>query len=133
MYISNHHGPPTLTFLLPTNPQTHLPYQPDPHPHPSISREPYTLRATLPEMQEQGRTGKIYNAGADRWGRPVVIFNNSVNNSNDPRAQMRYLAFNLETALRKARAAEGANVAKFVIFMHMYVWLVCCLGLFAYK
>lgn len=37
---------------------------------------------------------------------PVVIFNNSVNNSNDPRAQMRYLAFNLETALRKARVSE---------------------------
>lgn len=84
-------------------------------------------------MQEQGRTGKIYNAGMDRWGRPVVIFNNSVNNSNDPRAQMRYLAFNLETALRKARAAEANNVAKFVIFMHMYACSVCCLILFAYK
>lgn len=74
----------------------------------------------MAEMQEQGKTGKIYNAGVDRWGRPVVIFNNSVNNSNDPRAQMRYLAFNLEMALRKARAG-GANVAKFVIFMHMCV------------
>lgn len=67
------------------------------------SREPDTLRASMAEMQHQGQTGKIYNAGTDRWGRPVVIFNNSVNNSNDPRAQMRYLAFNLETALRKAR------------------------------
>lgn len=90
------------------------------------SREPHTLRASMQEMQfqvgetgggtreqmdnpdgryftKQGQTGKIYLAGTDRWGRPVVIFNNSVNNSNDPRAQMRYLAFNLETALRQAR------------------------------
>ncbi len=57
----------------------------------------------MEEMQFQGQTGKIYNAGTDRWGRPVVIFNNSVNNSNDPAQQMRYLAFNLEMALRKAR------------------------------
>jgi hypothetical protein len=90
----------------------------------------------MEEMQFQGQTGKIYNAGTDRWGRPVVIFNNSVNNSNDPRAQMRYLAFNLETALRKARVRLLRECVPaclpacvffcFLFFVCFLFFLFCC-------
>lgn len=41
-------------------------------------RQPHKLSALVPEMEFQGRTGKIYVAGWDRWQRPVLIFDNSV-------------------------------------------------------
>jgi len=47
----------------------------------------------------------------------VSFFFGQVNNSNDPDAQMRYLAFNIEHALK---VAGESKICKFAIFMHMY-------------
>jgi hypothetical protein len=50
-----------------------------------------------------------------RHGRAVVIFDNSCENTRDADAQMRYLAFSLEHALRRC----AGPVQKFVVFMHL--------------
>ena len=63
-------------------------------------RKPSTLQATDKMLQYEGSTGKIYVANMDRWGRPILIFDNSANNSKDEDGQMLYLAFNLERTQR---------------------------------
>lgn len=68
------------------------------------------------ELEVEARTGKVRVAiEPDRWGRPIVIFDNTVQNTNDAEANMRFLAFNLEHALRRAKPP----VEKYVIFMHL--------------
>lgn len=68
------------------------------------------------ELELEARTGKVRVATEpDRWGRPIVIFDNTVQNTKDADANMRFLAFNLEHALRRAKPP----VEKYVIFMHL--------------
>eukprot|EP00292_Cryptomonas_paramecium_P011547 CAMPEP_0113717492 /NCGR_PEP_ID=MMETSP0038_2-20120614/34566_1 /TAXON_ID=2898 /ORGANISM="Cryptomonas paramecium" /LENGTH=311 /DNA_ID=CAMNT_0000645313 /DNA_START=83 /DNA_END=1015 /DNA_ORIENTATION=+ /assembly_acc=CAM_ASM_000170 len=73
----------------------------------------------LPENEEllskESSTGKLYCAGSDRWGRPVVIFNNTVENSNDSEGRMLLLAWNLEFACKMM----PTGVDKFVAFVHL--------------
>ena len=69
------------------------------------------------EMERESRTGKLRVAESlDRWGRPVVVFDNTVQNTKDSAAQLRCLAFVLEHALRRV---DGTRVSKYVIFMHL--------------
>ncbi|KAH8069147.1 hypothetical protein JL720_12054 [Aureococcus anophagefferens] len=66
---------------------------------------------------ERERAGKLRVAESlDRWGRPVVVFDNTVQNTKDSAAQLRCLAFVLEHALRRV---DGTRVSKYVIFMHL--------------
>jgi len=67
-------------------------------------------------MEIESRTGKIFVSGKDKWGRPVIIFNNECQNTNDVDDQMTFLAFNLELAIKEM----GDAVDKYVIFMHLY-------------
>ena len=46
-------------------------------------------------LSKEAETGKIYCPGFDRFQRPVIIFNNSVQNTTDHDGQMRFLAWNL--------------------------------------
>ena len=44
-------------------------------------------------------TGKMYIAGFDRWGRTVIVFNNTVQNTTSHNDQMDFLSWLLETAI----------------------------------
>jgi hypothetical protein len=61
-------------------------------------------------------TGKMYIAGFDRWGRTVIVFNNTVQNTTSHNDQMDYLSWLLETAILLSAAR---SVDKYVIFMHL--------------
>ena len=69
------------------------------------------------EIEAESRTGKLRVAPSlDRWGRPVVVFDNSVQNTKESGGQLRCLAFVLEHALRRV---DGRRASKYVIFMHL--------------
>jgi len=42
-------------------------------------------------IRNEGKTGKIYIPGEDKWGRPVVIFDNSVQNTTNGDNQLNFL------------------------------------------
>jgi len=67
-------------------------------------------------MEKEARTGKVRVAyELDVWGRSIVIFDNTVQNTHDPQAHMRFLAFNLNHALRRM----SSPISKYVVFMHL--------------
>ena len=76
-------------------------------------RRPESIVAA--EMEVESRTGKIYVPGRDRWGRPVIIFDNTVQNTSNIDNQMRFLAWSLEFAIRDM----PTHTDKYVIFMHL--------------
>ena len=73
---------------------------------------PQVFRAA--EFENEGLTGKVRLTGKDRHGRPVIVLDNTVENTRDVDAQMRHLAWHLERATRRMR--EG--VQKYFIFIH---------------
>ncbi|KAJ1456304.1 CRAL-TRIO domain-containing protein [Pelagophyceae sp. CCMP2097] len=80
-----------------------------------LQRKPYRIDYT--EIEMESRTGKLrVSPTLDKWGRPVVIFDNTCENTTDAQAQLRCLAFVLEHALRRV---QGTDVSKYVIFMHL--------------
>jgi hypothetical protein len=66
------------------------------------------------KFSKESATGKIYNPGFDRWGRPVVIFDNTVQNTPNVDDHMIFLAWNLEFAIRQMKSTD-----KYVIFVHL--------------
>lgn len=66
------------------------------------------------KFAKESATGKIYNPGFDRWGRPVVIFDNTVQNTPNVDDHMIFLAWNLEFAIRQMKQTD-----KYVIFIHL--------------
>ena len=69
-----------------------------------------------PHMAAEVETGKIYLPGMDVHGRPVVIFDNTVQNTNNVDKQMEFLAWSLEFAIRLMPPAVSD---KYVVFMHL--------------
>jgi len=69
-----------------------------------------------PQMAAEAETGKIYLPGMDAYGRPVVIFDNTVQNTNNVDKQMEFLAWSLEFAIRLMPPAISD---KYVVFMHL--------------
>ncbi len=67
-------------------------------------------------MAAEVETGKIYLPGMDVHGRPVVIFDNTVQNTNNVDKQMEFLAWSLEFAIRLMPPAVSD---KYVVFMHL--------------
>lgn len=67
------------------------------------------------KMGHESETGKIWCPGPDRWGRPVVIFDNTVQNTDSVDDQMLFLAWCLEFAIRDM----PAHTDKYVVFMHL--------------
>ena len=49
-------------------------------------------------LSKEAETGKIYCPGFDRFQRPVIIFDNSVQNTTDHDGQIKFLAWNLGKA-----------------------------------
>jgi len=70
-------------------------------------------------MSKEGETGKIYVSGLDRQGRPIVVFDNSVQNTNDVSANIVYLSWNLEHAIEHFMTG---HVDQYLIFIHLENW-----------
>jgi len=70
---------------------------------------------TSKEMENEGKTGKIYISGYDHFGRPVMIMDSSVQNTDSQKEQLRYLTFNLEKVDRMMKN----GVEKYVLFIHL--------------
>eukprot|EP00928_Gymnodinium_smaydae_P078692 TRINITY_DN62794_c0_g1_i1.p1 TRINITY_DN62794_c0_g1~~TRINITY_DN62794_c0_g1_i1.p1 ORF type:complete len:553 (-),score=124.37 TRINITY_DN62794_c0_g1_i1:138-1796(-) len=68
------------------------------------------------ELECEARTGKMRVTGLDAYGRAVVVFDASAQNTQDAAAHLRFVAFNLRHAVRRM---EGTSVEKFVIFLHL--------------
>ena len=68
------------------------------------------------EMSLEGETGKIYIPGFDRYHRPLVVFDNTVQNTNNMEGQMKFLAWNLNLA---CRMMDPQEVDKYTIFMNL--------------
>lgn len=60
-------------------------------------------------------TGKIYKAGNDQWGRPLLVFDNQVQNTKSAEAHMKLLSWYLEHTISQMTD----KVDKYTIFMHM--------------
>jgi hypothetical protein len=71
------------------------------------------------KMSRESETGKIYVPGNDKWGRSIVIFDNSVQNTSNVDDQMTFLAWNLEFATKMSKP----GVDKYLVFMHMEKFL----------
>ena len=52
------------------------------------------------QIEKEALTGKTRIGGFDRHGRPVVVLDNTVENTNDPVEQMRFLMFNMELSIK---------------------------------
>lgn len=67
------------------------------------------------KMSKESETGKIYCPGYDKWSRPVLIFDNTVQNTNVVDDQMNFLAWNLEFATQLM--PEGID--KYLVFINL--------------
>jgi hypothetical protein len=61
-----------------------------------MDRKPHEIDIEMYEnwektMRNEGKTGKIYIPGNDKWGRPIVIFDNSVQNTTNGDNQLNFL------------------------------------------
>jgi hypothetical protein len=66
-------------------------------------------------MSKEGETGKIYIPGFDKYDRPVLVFDNTVQNTSVPDDQLAFLAWYLEYACRIMPTGRD----KYVVFMHL--------------
>eukprot|EP00759_Apiculatamorpha_spiralis_P054303 PhF_6_TR6903/c0_g1_i1/m.10024 len=66
-------------------------------------------------LSHESETGKIYSPGHDIYGRPVVVLDNTVENTKSVDDQMKLLAWNLDFAVRQM----PPHIDKFVVFVHL--------------
>eukprot|EP01038_Epipyxis_sp_PR26KG_P012344 gene12344-16555_t len=81
-------------------------------------RQPYrTLMSPENDnkMENESKTGKIYCSGYDQWKRPVIIFDNTVQNTNSVDDQMSFLGWNLELAVQMM----SSSIDKYLVFIHL--------------
>lgn len=69
-------------------------------------------------MSKESETGKIYCSGNDRWGRSVLVLDNTVQNTNSVDDQMTFLAWNMEFAIMNL----PPNVDKYLVFVNLSNW-----------
>jgi len=67
------------------------------------------------KFSKEGETGKVYNPGFDCWGRPIVIFDNGVQNTTNVDDQIIFVAWSLELAVRMM----PPHVDKYLVFMNL--------------
>lgn len=79
-------------------------------------REPHLVEHNIgweKKMSHESETGKIYNPGKDQWGRPVLVLDNTVQNTDSVDDQMMLLAWNLEFGIKEMSPYND----KFLVFM----------------
>jgi hypothetical protein len=67
------------------------------------------------KMKKENETGKIYIPGLDKWHRPILVFDNTVQNNNSVDAQMLFLGWYLELAAK----FMNDNADKYLVFIHL--------------
>jgi len=77
-------------------------------------RKPSDLKPDA-KMSKESETGKIYCPGSDKWGRPVLVLDNTVQNTSVVDDQMSFLAWNLEFAIQ----LMPPTVDKYLVFIHL--------------
>ncbi len=83
------------------------------------------LSNSEPELLREGRTGKIYLCERfDHHGRPVIVFDNSVQNTSGREGQMKYMSWYLELAIKAMSLnSMGLDVnlrpSRWVIFINL--------------
>lgn len=72
-------------------------------------------------ISKESETGKIYCPGFDRWGRSVIVFNNTVQNTPNSEDHLTFLAWNLEFAVKLMEQKDESIEAidKYLIFIHL--------------
>jgi hypothetical protein len=70
-------------------------------------------------MKNESQTGKVWVSDLDRHGRTVVVFDNTVQNTQSTDDQMLFLAWSLEFALRVMKASANVVADKYCIFIHL--------------
>ena len=70
------------------------------------------------KMSHESETGKIYVPGKDKYGRPVIVFDNSVQNTTSIDDQLSFVSFNFEYACRMMEP----KVDKYVVFMNLEIF-----------
>jgi hypothetical protein len=80
----------------------------------------YRLRTNISNMTfvedrelitREGCTGKIYMCGSDCHGRPIIVFDNSCQNTKGRENQMKFLAFYFELAVKQMAVFNAATSA----------------------
>lgn len=66
-------------------------------------------------LSKESESGKIYVAGYDQWSRPVLIFNNTVQNTPHIEDHMTFLAWNLEFATK----IMSPKIDKYCVFINL--------------
>lgn len=66
-------------------------------------------------LEDEARTGKIKRPGLDRHGRPLLILDNTVENTSEQEGQMTYLRWNIENLGRQMKN----GVEKQATFIHL--------------
>ena len=72
------------------------------------------LRARM--FSHECETGKIFRPGLDRWGRPLMCFNNTCQNTDDSESHMMFLAWNMEEC---ERACGSNGASKYCLFVNL--------------
>jgi hypothetical protein len=70
-------------------------------------------------MKTESDTGKMYINGYDQYHRPVIVFDNSVQNTSNVDTQLVALAWNLDTA---CRMMDPTRTDKYVVFMNLEIF-----------
>jgi len=65
------------------------------------------LASSLEDVQHESTTGKMYTAGKDKEGRPIVLMKPRYQNSTNYTAQMRHLVYTLERAISRMDGDVG--------------------------
>jgi hypothetical protein len=69
----------------------------------------------LAQHERESATGKIQLRGRDKYQREIIVFDNTVQNTDGSDGQLNFLAWNLEMAIH----TMPQSVDKYVIFMHL--------------
>jgi hypothetical protein len=77
------------------------------------------------KMSREAETGKIRRPGYDQWNRPIIVLDNTVENTNNLEDQMLFLAWNLESAMLEM----PETVDKFCLFIVRFFSMNCFLFL----
>ena len=67
------------------------------------------------DLKTEAETGKVYHPGLDKWGRPILVFDNHVENTWKQDQNMKFLCWNMERAIR----LMPQGVEKFTIFIRL--------------
>lgn len=79
-------------------------------------RKPHLVEETdgwIEKMSKESETGKVYSPGKDQWGRPIIVLDNTVQNTDSVDDQMLFLAWNLEFGIKEMSLSND----KFLVFM----------------